>query len=706
MKKIKFLTLIFLIGISFHTHAQLWIKVDTSFYSEMLNETKMIDVYLPPNYYEDTTQKYAVIYVLHGATGDQNQMNLPAQIYYEIHDTTSNISSPPAIVVCPDASCENFLGSYYLNSVLNGNYEDYMILDVIGFIDNNYRTKSDKNFRMITGASMGGFGAVHLTVSYPDLFRASFPFFGYLSWPDTTMNTWRTLCYEENGSYNLNYDAGINTQIFISRCGAICPNLNLPPYFVEIPFDTNGVWVDTILRKWNYYDASRKVKDLPDEHQLAWFLGCGKTDYMCTFPTYWVFMDSLDNYGISYDTAFFNGGHVFHVPTWIAGMYWMDSIINQSFLNNQIINMSNGYQFISSHIIPENPDMTIVMADVLNYNLDFVRNSQGSMLRKIGPNWVNGIGDWIVEEGYLVKMFADDLFTINGTLVDPATPIPVATGFQFISYFPETPMDALLAFETIIGDDLDFIRDSEGTMIRKIGPNWVNGIGDAMPGEGYLVKMFADDEIIYPAGAKSSGKITAVPTHFTFNGGNAADPVYTIYIAGLEIGDEVAAFDGDVIVGVMKVNSQNAFENELPVFSTLVNGKGYEESNPITLKVCSENSIVATDFTMEAMYDSYVSDVYPAEDGKYSIVNITKGSIEKMEETIFVYPNPVTGILNINSNYKVLNVKVLNYIGQIIDNINVSGMEVTINTSTYNSGIYFIQFETEKGNSTQKIIIE
>jgi len=361
MKKITFLTLIFLIGISLHTYSQLWIKVDTSFYSEVLNETKMIDVYLPPNYHEDTTQEYAAIYVLHGASGNQNQMNLPAQIYYEIHDTTSNISSPPAIIVCPDASCEPYMGSYYVNSVLYGNYEDYMILDVIGFIDNNYRIKSDKNFRMITGVSMGGFGAVHLSVNYPEFFRASFPFFGYLSWPDTLMNTWRTLCYEENGSYNLNYNAGINSQIFISRCGAICPNLNLPPYFVEIPFDTNGVWVDTILSKWHHYDASRLVKDLPDEHQLAWFLGCGKTDYMCTFPTYWVFMDSLENYGISYDTAFFNGGHEFHIPTWIAGMYWLDSIINQSFLT---VGAENPNIAVSNLQIYPNPVSTIVYLEL------------------------------------------------------------------------------------------------------------------------------------------------------------------------------------------------------------------------------------------------------------------------------------------------------------------------------------------------------
>ena len=64
----------------------------------------------------------------------------------------------------------------------------------------------------------------------------------------------------------------------------------------------------------------------------------------------------------------------------------------------QQIGLSEGYSFISSRIIAENPDMLIVMADVLNDNLSFARNSQGQTLRKIGPNWVNGIGDWLVDE--------------------------------------------------------------------------------------------------------------------------------------------------------------------------------------------------------------------------------------------------------------------------------------------------------------------
>ena len=164
----------------------------------------------------------------------------------------------------------------------------------------------------------------------------------------------------------------------------------------------------------------------------------------------------------------------------------------------QQIELSEGYSFISSRIIAENPDMLIVMASVLNENLDFVRDSEGNMLRKIGPNWVNGIGDWIVDEGYLVRMLTEDSFIIVGDAIDPVTPIPLELGFQFISYFPDAPLDALIAFETILSDNLDFIRNSQGQILRKIGPNWVNGIGDCSPGEGYLVKMFTDDILIYP----------------------------------------------------------------------------------------------------------------------------------------------------------------------------------------------------------------
>jgi hypothetical protein len=375
----------------------------------------------------------------------------------------------------------------------------------------------------------------------------------------------------------------------------------------------------------------------------------------------------------------------------------------------QEIFLCEGYQFASSNIDPAEPDMLLVLSELLNENLSFARNSAGATLQKIGPNWVNGIGDWIVSEGYLVKMFATDSFSINGFFVDPATPIPVEQGFQFVSYFPENPMDALFAFETIMDDNLDYIRNSNGQTLRKIGPIWVNGIGDCQSGEGYLVKMFSSDEIIYPVSEKSSSKTIVVPTHFIFKNGNPADPVYTIYVSGLNIGDEVAAYDGDKMIGSVKINSQNDFENELPVFSTLTNGQGYKEGNPIILKVWSENNIVTADFTMESIYDSYVSDVYPSEDGKYSIVNITKGTIENIEETLFVYPNPSKGIFNISIEgvMGTIQIKVLDLRGKEYSNFELNGTTSTqLDLTDLSAGVYFISFSGKDFSQVKKIVIK
>ena len=200
--------------------------------------------------------------------------------------------------------------------------------------------------------------------------------------------------------------------------------------------------------------------------------------------------------------------------------------------------------------------MMSVASEILTDDLQYIRNSEGSMLRKIGPNWVNGIGDWIGTEGYLVKMSGDDQFTIEGSTIPSDTPIEINSGFQFVSYLLDFEMDASDAFSSIIGDNLLYVRSSDGSMLRKIGPNWVNGIGNCLPSEGYLVKMSSDAVLVYPAEGKSANINRIKPIHFQFEGGNAADPVYTIYVDGLEIGDEIAVFDANKMVGASVIISE------------------------------------------------------------------------------------------------------------------------------------------------------
>ena len=197
------------------------------------------------------------------------------------------------------------------------------------------------------------------------------------------------------------------------------------------------------------------------------------------------------------DTGFYS------VKLIIIGSDSSNSFLREDYItvlsgNSQEIDLNPGYQFISSNRSPENLDMLLVLENNLNNNLGFVRNSQGQMLQNIGGNWVNGIGDWISTEGYLFKMNEPDVLIIDGTIVNPQTPIALNIGYQFVSYLQNETLNALEAFAGILNDDLDFIRNSEGGVLRKIGPNWVNGIGDCEQGEGFLVKMNGEGVLVYP----------------------------------------------------------------------------------------------------------------------------------------------------------------------------------------------------------------
>jgi putative tributyrin esterase len=62
--------------------------------------------------------------------------------------------------------------SYYTNSVSRpqDRYEDYIVNDLIADVEGRFPTSSDRAHRAIIGVSMGGFGAVKLALSHPQLF--------------------------------------------------------------------------------------------------------------------------------------------------------------------------------------------------------------------------------------------------------------------------------------------------------------------------------------------------------------------------------------------------------------------------------------------------------------------------------------------------------------------------------------------------------
>ncbi len=381
---------------------------------------------------------------------------------------------------------------------------------------------------------------------------------------------------------------------------------------------------------------------------------------------------------------------------------------------------SIGYQFVSSHIIPENRDMLDVLENILNPNLDFVRNSSGSMLRKIGPVWVNGIGDWTTTEGYLFKMSGPEFLTISGQTINPQTPINLLTGYQIISFLPDEQQNTSVAFESVL-ESLDFVRNTNGNMFRKIGPIWVNGIGDMQPGEGYLVKMNAGDILIYPEEEKilfAAQKLK--PEHFQVSDGNPYDPVWTIYFerGNLETGDEIAVFDNKRLTGSAVVISDNILENEIPVFSNL-----FKIGNDPTIKVWDKSknkeSIISNYKFIKTYENAFTGRTFPSEDGKYSFLKFSVNGISwenSSDPSFIIYPNPTKGIINIeklSGTQKLSGIEITDVFGKTIHKSSILnfqtcpyGSSIEIDLSWLEKGVYFIGLKGTKFIQVEKIIIQ
>lgn len=145
--------------------------VDRRIWSPALGEKRDLYVYLPPGF--DPSQQYPVILFLHPFLRDEHSF---IDHLVEPFDQAIRCGRlPPAIMAAPDGSIKGrpswlSAGSFFVNSKA-GNFEDYVILDVWGFLIHHYPIRPERAAHVIAGASMGGFGAYNLAMKHPELFK-------------------------------------------------------------------------------------------------------------------------------------------------------------------------------------------------------------------------------------------------------------------------------------------------------------------------------------------------------------------------------------------------------------------------------------------------------------------------------------------------------------------------------------------------------
>jgi enterochelin esterase family protein len=130
-------------------------KVEIRYYpSKSTGTTRRAFVYTPPTY-ERSTNKLPVLYLLHGADGDETVWTQFGRANLIVDNLIAERKAAPVVIVMP------FAYAYPWHAGVAGDkqradFERDLLTDLIPFVQANYRVGTDRESRALAGLSMGG----------------------------------------------------------------------------------------------------------------------------------------------------------------------------------------------------------------------------------------------------------------------------------------------------------------------------------------------------------------------------------------------------------------------------------------------------------------------------------------------------------------------------------------------------------------------
>ena len=263
--------------------------------SNMLGDPtdRTLAVYLPPHY--DKACHYPLLMAL--APYNNSSLGLIAfqagkeNLAQRLDRLILSERMAPCIVVFPDCFTR-LRGNQYINSQVVGAYQDFLIEEVLSFVEDHYPA-GGPGYRGCFGKSSGGFGALTHGMTRPDVWSAvashsggmGFPWLvgGYISMISIELHRHgcdvvRFIRHTES-VYKLTYEEFV-TLMFLSFCAAYDPD---PSCFlgIRLPFDLyTGQWIEEYWKNWLACDpafpSQERMKNLSSLKAL--YIDCGSYD--------------------------------------------------------------------------------------------------------------------------------------------------------------------------------------------------------------------------------------------------------------------------------------------------------------------------------------------------------------------------------------------------------------------------------------------
>lgn len=252
---------------------------------------RAVYTYLPPKFSKG--QKLPALLALAGFGGNGpgffNADPFSETLEQRMDRLIESGACPPAILVAPD--CFNRLGgSQYINSTAIGNYQDYLVKEVVPLIESEFQITNWGAF----GKSSGGYGAFVLGCMYPEIFRvigdhsgdSNFELLYLPDFPDALEafraaggpKAWIDKLWSDINPKRKKYFKPLN---ILAMAAHYSPQEGADEMGIEFPFDLEtGKFDPSIWSRWQEWDPVHLVKRYETNLKKleALFLDCGTND--------------------------------------------------------------------------------------------------------------------------------------------------------------------------------------------------------------------------------------------------------------------------------------------------------------------------------------------------------------------------------------------------------------------------------------------
>jgi enterochelin esterase family protein len=134
-----------------------------------LGQTRRMAVYTPPDY-DQGQNRLPALYLLHGEGGDENTWVELGSAHLIVDNLIAQKKIEPMLVVMPNGNPTKTAGTNGSATPFEELFPKSLAEDIVPFIEDRYRVKTDMKNRAVAGASLGGAQTMTAISLYPRLF--------------------------------------------------------------------------------------------------------------------------------------------------------------------------------------------------------------------------------------------------------------------------------------------------------------------------------------------------------------------------------------------------------------------------------------------------------------------------------------------------------------------------------------------------------